>query len=603
MIILGICESHEAHACIVRDGELLAVAAEERYSRLKTDSGYPRLAIDGVLKTAGISRDEIDLVAFASRSDWIWHEIYKKSALYSVRDWIRECDILWKPLLIENQPVSLIGSYEDIHSGKDHDIRTDPYFPMLEDVRTEPESEWMRCGAEMRERVILEHLGVPAERIVTIRHEDCHQAYGYFSTMGPREKALIFTVEGGGDDSSATVSIADGSDIKEVYKTNDFQLGRLYRYVTLMLGMKPNQHEYKIMGLAPYGTEYHGKRSLEHFRTINKVDGIEIVKTQEFPDLYFSSREHLEGERFDGIAWALQTYVEEILCEWIANNCRHYGISNVIMSGGVSQNIKACKLISELPEVDGFWVAPISGDGSLAVGAAWLAHRRAGADSEIEGMSSVYLGGEYGADAIDTAIADNDLAANFECLEQPTPDVVARWLDQGLVVARYSRRMEFGQRALGNRSILADPRRWESVERINSKIKYRDFWMPFTPSMTNEEAERIVDNPKGLFSPFMTLAFDLKEPFKNAIPAAQHPSDKTVRPQMLVREDNPGYYDIIAAFKERTGLGVVLNTSFNLHGEPIVESPADAISTFLRSEIDVLLFDHIAISRVDLGTN
>ena len=232
-----------------------------------------------------------------------------------------------------------------------------------------------RC-TEMREAVIEEHLGLPADRIMTVRHEDCHQAYGYFSTHAPRGRKLIFTVEGGGDDSSATVSLAEDGEIQEVYKTNDFQLGRLYRYVTLLLGMKPNQHEYKIMGLAPYGTEYHGRRSLEFFRSINKVDGLEIVKTQTFPDLYFSSRENLEGERFDGIAWALQTYVEEVLCEWIANNCRHYGIGDVILSGGVSQNIKACKLIAELPEIDKLSVAPISCDGSLAVVAAGLTHAR-----------------------------------------------------------------------------------------------------------------------------------------------------------------------------------------------------------------------------------
>jgi len=601
MIILGICESHEAHACVVRDGELLAVAAEERYSRLKTDSGYPRLAIDGVMRTAGISAEEIDVVVFASRADWIWHEIFKKSALYSVQDWIEECDILWKPLLIEKKPVSLLGTYEHIHKGKDYDIETDAYHPMLDAVRTEPEIEWTKRGAEMRERVIQEHLGLPADRIMTVRHEDCHQSYGYFATRTPRGKKLIFTVEGGGDDSSATVSIAEDGGIREVYTTNDFQLGRLYRYVTLLLGMKPNQHEYKIMGLAPYGTEYHGKRSLDFFRTINEVDGLEIVKTQTFPDLYFSSRDHLEGERFDGIAWALQTYVEEILCEWIANNCRHYGIGDVILSGGVSQNIKACKLIAELPEIEKLSVAPISGDGSLAVGAAWLTHSRLAPDLEIKGMPSVYLGSQYDVAAVDAAIRENDLASEFECLDNPSAEQVATWLDNGLVVARFSKRMEFGQRALGNRSILADPRRWESVERINSKIKYRDFWMPFTPSMMKEEADRLVENPKGLYSPFMTLAFDLKQDFRRDIPAAQHPSDKTVRPQMLKREDNPDYYDIIAAFKERTGMGVVLNTSFNLHGEPIVESPEDAISTFLRSDIDVLLFDHIAISRSDLS--
>ena len=160
--------------------------------------------------------------------------------------------------------------------------------------------------------------------------------------------------------------------------------------------------------------------------------------------------------------------------------------------------------------------------------------------------------------------------------------------------------MEFGQRALGNRSIIADPRQSSSIQKINDKIKFRDFWMPFTPSMTYEEAGRILENPKKTYSPFMTLAFELKEAFKDSIPGAQHPADKTVRPQMLKREDNPQYYDLIEAFKRRTGMAVLLNTSFNLHGDAIVESPSDAIKTFLECDMDILLFDHVAVSRHDL---
>jgi carbamoyltransferase len=157
--------------------------------------------------------------------------------------------------------------------------------------------------------------------------------------------------------------------------------------------------------------------------------------------------------------------------------------------------------------------------------------------------------------------------------------------------------MEFGQRALGARSILADPRRWESVERVNNKIKYRDFWMPFTPSMTIEQSEKMIVNPKGVFSPYMTMAFDLKPEWVGRIPAATHPADKTVRPQMLRRQNNDRYYDLIRAFGALSGIECLMNTSFNLHGDAIVESPDDAIRTFLSSELDILLFDEVAIRR------
>jgi carbamoyltransferase len=599
MIVLGISESHESHACIVRDGKLLAAMAEERLSRLKADSGYPRLAIDSVLSTAGISPEEIDMVVFAAQPANIWHNIYNKTALFSVRDWATESELYWKPVFFEGKSPSIIDAYDAIAKDTDWDFSDDPYYPMIEEIRTSPREEWAGLGSKYRAKTLADHIGIAEDKITYVRHEECHQAYGHFSIGKSAEKTLIFTAEGGGDDSSATVSIGDGSSITEVWKSNDVQIGRLYRYITLLLGMKPNQHEYKVMGLAPYGNAYHGQRSLDYFRTINKVDGTEIVKTQTVKDLYHSSIEALSCERFDGIAWALQTYIEEILCEWITNNCHHYGIDNVVFSGGVSQNIKACKLIAELPEVRKLTVAPISGDGSLGIGAAWRAISMTSPEEHIDGVSSIYLGSESETSAIDQAIEKNKLAASFTIIENPTPEQSARWLEEGNILARYAGRMEFGQRALGNRSIIADPRHWDSVDHINSKIKYRDFWMPFTPSMMYEEVERLIENPKNLYSPHMTMAFDLKKEFRDCIPAAQHPSDKTIRPQMLKRHDNPGYYDIISAFKERTGLGVVLNTSFNLHGEPIVESPEDAVSTFLRSEIDVLLFDHIAIIRSD----
>jgi carbamoyltransferase len=360
--------------------------------------------------------------------------------------------------------------------------------------------------------------------------------------------------------------------------------------------MKPAQHEYEVMGLAPYGSEYHGRRSLEFFRKINQVEGTRILNTATVRDLYYSVRDALEGERFDGIAWGLQTWVEEILTQWIEANVREHNCDNVILSGGVAQNIKACKAVLEMPAVRQLWVGPIAGDGSLGIGAAWLAHKQT-ASTEIRGLPTTYLGTSWDKKAIAKAIGDNALADNFTMVENPEPARVAGWLADGLIMGRFSGRMEFGQRALGNRSILADPRRRENVERINQKIKRRDFWMPFTPSMLIEEADRILQNPKSSYSPFMTLAFDLKEPFANAIPAAVHSGDNSTRPQMLRREDNPAYYDLIEAFRARTGLGVVLNTSFNLHGEVIVESPEDAVSTFLRSDLDCILLENIAILR------
>lgn len=599
MLILGISESHEAHACLVRDGHLVAAIAEERLSRIKTDVGYPRRAIDAVLKIAGVEPEEIDAVAFAGKSDWIWLSLLKKYALWSIDDWVRECDVYWHPVLLEGKKLSPFLVYDEFkHLVKD--LEDHPYFPLIDEVRASPQGKWGEISDAMRRAVILKHLGIPGQKVHSFRHEDCHKAYGFYSSPYEQTRALVMTLESGGDDSSATSSIVEkNGEIRELWRSNRVNAGRAYAYTTLILGMKPSQHEFKVMGLAPYGTEYHGRRSLEHFRKVNRVVGTEIVNDEILPDLYYTTREALRTERFDGIAWGLQTWLEELLCDWVVNNCSTYDIGNVIFSGGVAQNIKVGKAIAELDCVSRYWAGPISGDGSLAIGAAWLASRKLAPEMPIRCLDTVYLGTEYASSAVEAALAAGGAQAKFTVVRNPSLDQAAGWLEKGYVIGRYSGRMEFGQRALGNRSILADPRVFASVERINNKIKYRDFWMPFTPSMTIEQADRMIVNPKRLYSPFMMQAFDLKMQYRESIPAAQHPADKTVRPQMLRRENNPMYYDLIVAFGRRTGLECILNTSFNLHGEAIVESPADAFSTFERSDLDVLLFDDVAVLRVD----
>ncbi|WP_341702918.1 carbamoyltransferase C-terminal domain-containing protein [Ferrovibrio sp.] len=597
MIILGIHDGHDAHACIVRDGQLVALIGEERLSRLKSDGGYPRRAIDAVLQMAKVTPAEVDVVAFTQRSDWIWRTLLNKYATFKVADWVRECDVYWRPLLLEKKKMSQIVLFDEFRDVP-KDVESRPYYRMVDRIRDVPAERWSDIGDQVRREVLQEHLGISGDKMRIYRHEDCHKAYGFYSSPYPRDRTLVFTLEGGGQDSSATTSIfePDGS-FTELWKSNAVNAGRLYAYVTLILGMQPGQHEYKVMGLAPYGNEYHGRRSLEFFRKVNRVVGEEIVNDGLVPELYFFVREALRAERFDGIAWGLQTWLEELVTTWVGNTVRKHGIDNVVLSGGVGQNIKIVKALAEQPSIRQVWAPPISGDGSLGVGAAWLASRDLDPGSDIQSLSSIYLGTSYGIGEIDHAISRAGLAGKYHVQQNPTAAQVARWLVDGKIVARFSGRMEFGQRALGNRSILADPRHAETIDHVNQKIKYRDFWMPFTPSMTQAQAEKMLVNPKGLYSPFMTMAFDLAEEFRGAIPAATHPADGTVRPQMLRRTDNPGYYAIMEEFGRLAGVECVMNTSFNLHGEAIVESPDDAISTFLRSDLDVLLFDHVAILR------
>jgi|TARA_B100000315_G_scaffold242217_2_gene264149 carbamoyltransferase len=596
MIILGIGDSHESHACILKDGQLIAAISEERLSRLKGDGGYPERAIECVLKLTGIDPNDIDHIAIASRILSPFQIITNREAVFSVMDWVKLNREYWKPKLIENKN---LPPFWDIELFKQKIDESRRYSEFLKYNHNISEDEGIQIFNKVRKKSVMDHLEVQENKISFYRHEDCHKAYAFYSSPYPRSNALVFSVEGQGDDSSATIStIQSDGRMTEHWRSNDFHVGRVFRLITLLLGMKPAQHEYKVMGLAPYGTEYYGRRSLELFRTINRVVGTEIRNTHSMPDLYFSIRDSLEGERFDGIAWGLQKWLEELLTEWCTNNCRAYEIDNVLLTGGVAQNIKACKAVWELSEVARFWVGPVSGDGSLGIGAAWLASMKLEPSIPIVGLQNVYLGTSAASHEIDKSITKKGLRSHLKLFERPSNPLIAQWLAEGHVVARFSGRMEFGARALGNRSILADPRYYDVVDRINRKIKSRDFWMPFTPSMLYEESERILINPKQLYSPFMTVAFDMNPEYRKLLPATIHPADKTTRPQMLRQEDNPTFYDLIHEFKKQTGVGVILNTSFNLHGDAIVESPEDAVRTFLNSDLDILVFDNVAISRV-----
>ena len=266
-----------------------------------------------------------------------------------------------------------------------------------------------------------------------------------------------------------------------------------------------------------------------------------------------------------------------------------------MLSGGIAQNIKALQVLINDKNVKSAWAGPISGDGSLAIGAVWCAINKFYPKEKIQGLGSIYLGTKLSDKDIEISI--NKIKRKYKILPSYTAKHVAKWLSQGLILARCEGPMEFGQRALGNRSILADPRKIENVERINKKIKRRDFWMPFTPTICYEDCQKFLKNEKKIYSPWMTMAFDLKEGWKSKILAVIHPADKTCRPQMLKQSDNKEYYTIIKEFEKLSGLPIVLNTSFNLHGDAIIETPQQAIDTFQNSDLDILLLGGYAIIR------
>jgi len=337
------------------------------------------------------------------------------------------------------------------------------------------------------------------------------------------------------------------------------------------------------------------------------VEGLHIKFNEKPKDLYFHFLESFQGHRFDGIAGALQVFLENLLTTWVQNCVDETGIKRIVFAGGVAQNIKACKKISGLETVDDLLVSPAAGDSSLPIGACYYAMwnylTQHNLDTGImKPLDNIYLGPEYPDEEIQEVLKEKGMYSKYRVTKGLDPRDIARLLTEGKIIARCAGRMEFGLRALGNRSILADPRDYRIVRKINEAIKFRDFWMPFTPTILAEREADYIVNPKNLSSPFMTMAFDSTELAQKELIAALHPADLTVRPQILQEKRNPGYYSIIKEFEKLTGVGGILNTSFNLHGYPIVLGPEAAIFTFENSDLDGVLIGDYYIERTASAT-
>jgi carbamoyltransferase len=595
-IILGIQEAHDASAALMVDGEIVAAAQEERFTGLKGDYGYPEQSIAFCLRRAGVDASEIDEVALASHN---WNPVLtkvKRNANFSVDDWVKEQREFWKPKIFEKRDVSYYDLFRDRP-----DFRYDETYPMDHLLTGYMDPEEMKQMAEIRQRTISEKIGIPLERIRTITHEDCHAFYAYFGSP-MRGRVLVLTSEGIGDYSNGTVSTFCEAGRKQLAYTVENHLGHIYQYLTLILGMKPAQDEYKLMGLAPYANKKELERSYRVFERILKVEDLKILWDQKPGDLYFYFREALEGHRFDGIAGAVQKWVEVILCEWVRECVTKTGLGRFCFAGGVAQNIKACRSIGELDGVDELYVCPTAGDTSLPLGACYFAMwrycRRNGLSCDvIKPLENIYLGPEPGVEEIESALARENVASRFNVTRAPGADEIAGRLVAGEIIGRCSGRLEFGMRALGNRSILADPRNPETIRKINAAVKFRDFWMPFAPTILAERERDYLVNPKNLVCPFMTMAFDSTPLARKELIAAMHPGDLTIRPQILEERRNPQYYAIVKEFERLTGVGALLNTSLNLHGSPIALSPKDALHTFENSELDCLILGDYLIAR------
>lgn len=562
MYILGLsCFYHDAAACLLRDGVPVAAASEQAFTRKKHDDAFPVHAIRWALEEAGIGIDQVELVAFYDKP-LVKFERILKSHLASF-------------------PKSFPQFARGIPSWFSTKLRLDKLLAR----------EFSYTGA-----------------IVYGHHHLSHAASAFYASGW--EEATILTVDGVGEWSTATWGVGRGNSIDLLGEIRfPHSLGLLYSAFTAYLGFKVNSAEYKVMGLAPYGEPRYvdNIKSMFHLkpdgtfrldmRCFDFDHGLRMYNAR-FEEIMGRPTRTMESgplEQFHkDVARSIQEVVNETMVKLAATAIEATGVPRICMAGGVALNCVANGHVLRSPPVEDVFVQPAAGDAGGAMGAAlWAWHQLLDKPREWR-MSNAYLGPGYSDEAIEAAL--DSFGAVYSRLDRPALlDRTAELIDQANVVGWYQGRLEWGPRALGHRSILGDARHPEMRDIINRKIKFREGFRPFAPSVLEESVGQYFDIDRP--SPYMLLVAPVRED-GTALPAITH-VDGSARIQTINRAQDALYYDLISAFRERTGCSVVINTSMNVRGEPIVNSPSDAYQCFMRTHMDALVCGSFVMLKED----
>jgi len=559
--VLGIsCFYHDSAAALLKDGVVVAAGQEERFSRKRHDSGFPEKAIQYVLHEAGITADRLDAVGFYD-----------------------------KPLLKFER---MLSTY----------IAT---FPRSFGSFRKAIPLWLHEKLWVPS-IIRKQLKPYSGPILFAEHHMSHAASCFLPS--PFEEAAILTVDGVGEWATSSFGVGRGSDI-QLFKEIRFphSVGLLYSAFTYYLGFKVNSAEYKVMGLAPYGKPTHFERIMRDMVHLNE-DGSFKLNMKYFSydyglrmtngafDEFFGGPprkpESWMTEREFDIAASVQKVCEEIVLKMARHLHEETGLDKLCMAGGVALNCVANgRVIRETP-MKQLWVQPAAGDAGGAVGVAHYIYNTLHKRPRASAWTHAYLGPEF-KDAEITRYLDS-AGAKYETLsDAELPARTAKLLSEGNVIGWFQGRMEFGPRALGGRSILADPRDPKMRDTLNMKIKFREGFRPFAPSVLLDKASEWFEIDCD--SPYMLLVAQVREG-KRTIPSVTH-VDNSARLQTVTREEAPLYYETIREFERITGVPIVINTSFNVRGEPIVCTPRDAYLCFMRTNMDYLVVGHQLLDK------
>jgi carbamoyltransferase len=573
MRILGIADSINSGSAIIKDGRIDVAINEERLNRDKMCMGFPRLSIGEVMDVAGVAPKDIDAVAVAT------NVLFWRPECQPYSDYFRESRGGWmrEGLLSAGGVVSTIMGNSTFARNTYHTLKSVLTWGRRKNIR----------------KILAEEFGIDAP-VRFIDHHLSHAASAYFTSGF--ENATVITLDGAGDGKCSRVYRVRQGQFEELHDLDSYHsIGNYYSYVTHLCGFKGHKHEGKITGLAAHGepayldvlkryVDWDGK----YIRNIGKCfDHSAISKLRaELPDDF--SHEDLSASVQVLLERAVSAYAEY----WVKES----GISNVALAGGVFANVALNQCIYELDCVDNVFIHPGIGDDGLAVGAALYEDKRRAGYTPRPVMEDVYLGPEQSEADIRDAIQSYQVR-EVE-LDESLERRVAQMLADGKVIARCAGRMEYGPRALGNRTIMygtTDP----TVNTWLNKQLDRTEFMPFAPVTLWEDRHDCYKDLSGAeeTARFMTITFNCTEEMAERSPAVVH-IDGTARPQLIREEENPSYYRILKEYKELTGIPSLINTSFNMHEEPIVNTPEEAVRAFLSSGLDALILgDHLLVSN------
>lgn len=591
MFILGVSALyHDSAAAIIEDGKIIAAVQEERFSRKKHDNRIPENAIIYCLKAAGKTMEELDAV------------VYYDNPLLTLDRFIKNAQAL--------------GAESDSLIERTHDGMFAERLWISEHMR----KRFGKLGKE--------------DKLLVCEHHISHAASAFYPS--PFESAAVLTIDGVGEWSTTTISHGVNNKLELVEELQyPHSLGLIYSAFTAFCGFKVNSGDYKFMGLAPYGEPVYYDIIKEKLIDI-KPDGSfkvnleyfdyyksEYMTNDKFAELFGGPKREMEStitKREMDIAASAQKVTEEIVVALARHAKEVTGEKNLCMAGGVALNCVANGKIVDEGIFDNIWIQPAAGDAGGALGCAlYAAYEKYNLTRVVmpnDSQQGSYLGPEYSREFVKKFLDDNGYV--YHDYGKDVNKEVAKLLAEENIIGRCSGRMEFGPRALGNRSIIADPRSEKMQSKLNLKIKYRESFRPFAPSVLEEEISDYFEIPCP--SPYMLLVEPVKKerqlpfdrdamlqakdfdmlPVVNAkrsdIPAVTH-VDYSARIQSVSKERNPEYYDLIKEFKKATGCGVIVNTSFNVRGEPIVCTPEDAYKCFMRTEMDVLVLGEFVLLK------